>query len=85
MQQPILPESVNAIGIAAGIAFVFCWLGAGVSALAALRHQRDAPKPISLWKDPMRPFFLRFFLFCLAGVLCSIAAFAFGGWPTGYE
>lgn len=86
MTQPILPEGVNAIGIAAIVAFFLCWIGAVLSFFAFRKQTTKSDDPFAVWKEPEgRQRFLRFFLFCFAGLLCGVIAFAFGGWPTGYE
>ena len=85
MSQELFPAGVNTVGIAAFIAFLLCWLAGAISAIAGLRVQKSNPEPMSLWKAPMRKHFLRFLFFATAGLLCMGVAFAFGGWPTGYE
>lgn len=81
MQQPQLPDGVNAIGIIAVLAFVFWGVAAAASAIALLRSGA-ASDPSALWRSPQ---FVRFVAFCAAGVICVAIALVFGGWPTGYE
>lgn len=85
---PLFPESVNAFGVIAFVAFLACWIGGVLSAWAMHRagdakHFRDG---LGVWDQPEpRKRFLRFLGFAFLGVLCVGAALAFGGWPTGYE
>ncbi|MEZ5972658.1 MAG: hypothetical protein R3C31_12685 [Hyphomonadaceae bacterium] len=86
MAQPILPNGVNAVGIVAMVVFFFCWIGAALSFFTLRKNSINSDDPLAVWKEPeARKRFLRFFLFCLAGLLCGGVAFAFGGWPVNYE
>ncbi|UPT62438.1 MAG: hypothetical protein M0D54_19090 [Hyphomonadaceae bacterium JAD_PAG50586_4] len=86
MAQPIFPDGVNAMGVAAVIAFLGCWIGAAFSALAMHRagDMQYFDGSLNIWKhSEPRKRFLRVFASCAGGLLCALAAFTFGGWPTG--
>ncbi len=84
----LFPGSVNAFGATMFAGFFLCWVG-GVISFFIMQRAGDAryfDGGLGVWKVPeARARFLRFFLFCLAGIICGLAGFAFGGWPTGYE
>ncbi len=88
MEQPLLPDGVNAFGIAALAAFLLCWIGAMLAGLA-IHRAGDAPlyqQWPGVWAQAEpRKRFLRFLAFCLIGFLCGITAMTFGGWTSGHQ
>jgi H+/Cl- antiporter ClcA len=79
------PDGVNAFGATMFVAFLLCSIGAGISGVIMKRAGDPEYFNGKTMTPEARGRFLRFFMFCLAGVLCGLAGFAFGGWPTDQQ